>query len=116
MFNNYPPHQREQIKGAIIGFIAPLLSSPLVCLFLFWFGEPKKIDDRGFITGTYTYFEFYLNLISNPSRLPIFISLCALINLAVFYMYLQKKREWLARGMIYTTLLYTVIYFILKIF
>jgi hypothetical protein len=108
-------HQKQKLQGAIIGLVAPILSSPLVCFLLFYFGSPKKIDERGYATGTYHYADFYWNLLTNPTRLPIFISLCTLINLAVFSILLKQDKDWIARGMIYTTLLYAAIYFILKL-
>ena len=108
-------HQKEKLNGAIIGFVAPLLGSPIVCALLYLYREPAKIDDRGFILGTYTYGEFYIHLLTNPNRLPTFITLCTLINLAIFFYLLKKNKDWVARGMIYTTMLYAAIYFVLKL-
>ncbi len=52
------PNNQTIVKFSIAGLILPILASPLVNFILVSQG-PKRVDDRGFIVGTYTFSEYY---------------------------------------------------------
>lgn len=100
------------IYGAV-GLILPIIASPLVTKILMLY-KPYKTDNRGMLTGQYSFTEFYSELIS-PGQLPIFMSLCALANLPVFFFFLWKKKDVKAKGILFGTLVYAAIYMIIKL-
>ena len=108
------PNNQTIVKFSIVGLILPILASPLVNFILVSQG-PKRVDDRGFIVGTYTFAEYYQILITNPPKLAIFMSLCALINLPVFFWFLHKQKDYQAKGILMGTLVYFVIFMIFKL-
>ena len=63
------PNNQTIVKFSIVGLILPILASPLVNFILVSQG-PKRVDDRGFIVGSYTFSEYYQILITNPPKLP----------------------------------------------
>jgi hypothetical protein len=108
------PNNQTIVKFSIVGLILPILASPLVNFILVSQG-PKRVDDRGFIVGSYTFSEYYQILITNPPKLAIFMSLCALINLPVFFWFLNKQKDYQAKGVLMGTLVYFVIFMIFKL-
>lgn len=101
-------------KFSLVGLLMPILVSPLVNYILVLQG-PKKIDDRGFIVGTYSFIDYYKILISNPPKLSIFMSLCALINLPIFFFLLRKEKDFQAKGILLGTLVYFVFFMVFKL-
>lgn len=106
--------KQKLIKGGIVGLLLPVVSSPLVCYILYQYQKPVKIDERGFTVGVFSFWDFYFQLLNNPWKLPTFMSLCVISNLAIFFYLLNKKKEVLARGIIFATMIYAAIFFIMK--
>lgn len=103
-------HKKAKKIGILIGAVTPPLVSPLVCYILFVVNKPR--DSFG---EFYSYWGFYESLLNYVVKLPTFISLSAIGNLAVFFVLLQLKKDWMARGIIYSTMGWAIIYFTLKL-
>lgn len=84
--------------GFIVGFGAPLIAFVIFALFVY--PEESIID---LLTG---YFKRHV--------LTHVISLAVLINLPIFFMFLQTNKERSARGVIGSTILYGLVIVILK--
>ncbi len=93
-----------------MGLVIPTLSSPLVCLILRMYRTP--VGETG---HAIPFWDFYAAILNNPVQLPTFISLCTISNLIVFAILLQKQKDWIARGMIFSTICHAIVYFILKL-
>jgi hypothetical protein len=105
-------HYKRQTKiGVLLGTIVPVIFSPLVCFLIYNLRTPHKPDG-----ALFNFWEFYQTLLTHEVQLPTFLSLCALSNLPIFFLLLKKNKDWIARGMIYSTLGYTIVYFVLKQF
>ena len=103
-------HYKQQTKkGVALGTIIPVLFSPLVCFLIFSYRTPHHPDG-----GLFNFWGFYNTLLTHETQLPTFLSLCALSNLPIFFILLQKKKDWIARGMIYSTMAYAIVYFVIK--
>lgn len=107
-------NNRILLRFAVVGLLLPILASPIVTWILYN-RKPRTVDDRGFITGTYSYWELFGELVFNPAKLPLFMSLCALINLPVFFYFIKKNMEFRARGVLFGTLVYAVIFMYFKL-
>ena len=103
-------HKQQTKKGVALGTLIPVIFSPLVCFLIYSYRVPRQADGTNF-----QFWEFYETLLGHQTQLPTFISLCALANLPVFFYLLNKKKDWIARGMIYSTMAYAIVYFILKL-
>ena len=69
--------------GIILGAITPPIVSPLVCYILFVVKKPR--DSFG---EFYSFGGFYESLLNYVVKLPTFISLSAIGNLAIFFILL----------------------------
>ncbi len=95
-------HQKQQTKkGVVLGTILPVLFSPIVAFILYSYKIPEAGDG-----SLMTFWEFYDEMFTSQVRLPIFISLCALANRPGFFIFMNKKTDWIGKGMIYSTLGY----------
>ena len=103
-------YKRQQKKGVSLGAIIPILVSPIVAKILYNYRTPEKPDGEMF-----TFSEFFDSILDSSTQLPVFISLCAIGNLPVFFLLLRKKKDWIAKGVIYSTIGYALVYFILKL-
>lgn len=79
---------RKHIAGAIIGIVVPLILIPLVVGFLSWTDKTRTFE--------YLWDEFTRSTIKQ-SRI---LSLAVIPNVAVFYLFLNKERYDLAKGVI----------------
>ena len=104
-------YKQQTKKGVALGTIIPVIFSPLVCFLIFSYRTPHHPDG-----GLFKFWDFYNTLLTHETQLPTFLSLCALSNLPIFFILLNKKKDWIARGMIYSTMAYALVYFILKLF
>ena len=76
--------------GLVLGLIIPITS-----LFVFSF---FKSDVDGFIS--------FLELVISISALSNILSLCAIPNLTIFYLFLNKELYYSARGVIFATVIW----------
>ncbi len=70
-----------------------------------------------FYLANYTHISFYSFLskyMEHKALVPLF-SLCAIINLGLFYLFIQKDKYYAARGIIFSTLIYAIIIFAYKL-
>jgi len=87
------------IIGAILGMIIPI-----IVLFIYY-----KIN------FSYLRFDnFVFNMVFQQVIVPL-VSLCVVANLGVFYLFINKEYYYGARGVIFSTLLYAIVIFIVKL-
>jgi hypothetical protein len=100
--------KKQQIKkGIILGALAPIIFSPLVCLILY-----LNLGN----SGGFTFWEFYDTLLIHETELQTFLCLCVLCNLPFFFLFLKKKKDWIAKGIQFGTFAYVVLYAIVKLY
>ena len=110
MKNPLVVQSKKQTKiGIALGAVVPVVFSPLVCLLIFNHRRPQYPDG-----GVFKYWDFYNTLLTHETQFPTFLSLCALSNLPLFFWLLKKKKDWIARGMIISTMAYAMAFFILE--
>jgi hypothetical protein len=85
--------------GSLIGFIGPVF-----VLFIFYLINFKHISFYAFISK---YMEY-------NALIPLF-SLCAIVNLGIFFLFIHFEKYYAARGIIFSTLIYTIIVFAYKL-
>jgi hypothetical protein len=83
--------------GVALGTVVPVLA-----LMIFYFGEFKELSISEFISR--------MNVMSIFTKV---LSLCAVPNLGLFYFFIRKNFLFSARGVLFATLIYTFIVFIL---
>jgi hypothetical protein len=86
--------------GLVLGIIIPIITIIIFSLF--------KSDVKNLIE----FIEFTLSI----SALSNILSLCALPNLAIFYLFLNKELYYSARGVIFATLLWAILVVITRYF
>ncbi len=86
------------LLGLIIGII-----TPIIVMFVYY-----RINFYYIRVDTFLYETFMKRIF-----LPL-LSLCVLGNLAVFFIFIQTDRYYSARGVVFATLLYAIVVFILK--
>ncbi len=86
----------------LLGFALGILT-PLIVLLVYY-----KINFYYIRVDTFLYETFMKRIF-----LPL-LSLCVLGNLAVFFIFIQTDRYYSARGVVFSTLLYAILVFILK--
>ena len=84
--------------GVIVGLLLPVLGAYGYNLYMF---------------KTLNFLEFIEHIVS-VNRITQLISLSVIVNLAAFYIFLQKKFYFSARGVIGATLLYTLAVLVMK--
>lgn len=110
MVNPYLEQKKKDQKlGLLIGTLTPVLFSPVTAYILYSYQPPKTSDGFQML-----FWEFYSLLFSDSVKLTTFISLCALVNLPVFFILLQKKKDFIAKGIIYSTIAYAFLFFSIK--
>jgi len=87
------------IKGLFVGLLAPVVAFAVVILF--WRDEELS---------------YFINTHVNSNNLPSIISLSLLINLLIFFMNIQTKRDDAAKGILLSTMLYGAVIVFLKFF
>ncbi len=86
------------LLGLLLGII-----TPLIVLLVYY-----KINFYYIRVDTFLYETFMKRIF-----LPL-LSLCVLGNLAVFFIFIQTDRYYSARGVVFATLLYAIVVFVLK--
>lgn len=86
--------------GLVLGIIIPIITIIIFSLF--------KSDVKNLVE----FIEFTLSI----SALSNILSLCALPNLAIFYLFLNKELYYSARGVIFATLLWAILVVITRYF
>ncbi|PKP22036.1 MAG: hypothetical protein CVU05_05525 [Bacteroidetes bacterium HGW-Bacteroidetes-21] len=92
------PIYNKLITGLVLGIVIPS-----ICVMLFYLvRHPAK-----------SFYEF-LVLVTQMNVMSPILSLCALPNLGIFYLFLNKEWWYSARGVILATLLWAVLVFLVK--
>ena len=95
-------HMNKQFDNFWLGTLAGLLS-PSIGILLFYYSNFNNEDLRTF-----------LELSVRQKLLSPLLSLCAVVNLAVFYLFIHFEKYYSARGVIFSTFFYGLIIVILK--
>ena len=90
---------KDFISGLAVGIIAPPITFYFFCLFAF--PETSVVDQL------MTYIRRHV--------LTHVISLAAIINLALFFIFLQMNKDFISRGILGATFIYAAFVLILKI-
>ena len=108
--------KRKLLLGVLVGLVTPPIFSPAVAAIFYAFFTPRHSDEFGFIGQKMEFWEFYFANFESIPKLTVFMTLCVLVNLGVFFWLLKKKQdEVTSRGVIFATLLYAIVVFYLKI-
>ena len=92
------PIYNKLLTGLVLGIVIPS-----ICVMLFYLvRHPAK-----------SFYEF-LVLVTQMNVMSPILSLCALPNLGIFYLFLNKEWWYSARGVILATLLWAVLVFLVK--
>ncbi len=86
--------------GLVLGIIIPIITIIIFSLF--------KSDVKNIVE----FIQFTLSI----SALSNILSLCALPNLAIFYLFLNKELYYSARGVIFATLIWAILVVITRYF
>ena len=86
------------VIGTIVGIICPALG--ILIFYLLNFNDQPLMD-------------FLSESITNKLLSPL-LSLCAILNLGIFYLFLQRNKLYSARGVIFSTIIYGLTIVILK--
>ncbi len=84
--------------GLVLGII-----TPMIVMFIYY-----RINFYYIRVDTFLYEAFMKSIF-----LPL-MSLCVVGNLAVFFIFLQTDRYYTSRGVVFATLLYAIVVFVLK--
>lgn len=87
------------LLGLVLGII-----TPMIVMYFYY-----RINFYYIRVDTFLY-ETFMNRIFLP-----LLSLCVIGNLAVFFIFIQTDRYYSARGVVFATLLYAILVFILKV-
>lgn len=85
--------------GTLLGLI-----SPVIVLIIFYLLNYLHISFYGFLS----------KYMDHKALVPLF-SLCVIINLGLFFLFIQKEKYYAARGIIFSTLIYAIIIFAYKL-
>lgn len=81
------------------------LAIPVITIFVFSFFK-SDVDN----------FKSYIEFVWSISALSNILSLCAIPNLAIFYLFLNKELYYSVRGVIFATLIWAVLVVITRYF
>ncbi len=84
--------------GILLGLIGPLAGA--YAFYLFEFSETNFIE--------------FMDMAVSKKLLSPLLSLCAVINLGVFYLFLNAEKYYIARGIILSTLIYGLVIVLFK--
>lgn len=93
----------DKLDKMWIGLLLGLIS-PVIVLVIFYLINYTHISFYGFLSK---YME-------HKALVPLF-SLCTVINLGLFFLFIQKEKYYAARGIIFSTLIYAIIVFAYKL-
>lgn len=85
--------------GSLLGFICPVM-----VLVIFYLINYSHIS----------FYAFLSKYMEHKALVPLF-SLCSIINLAIFFLFIQFEKYYAARGVIFSTLIYAIIVFAYKL-
>jgi len=95
---------RSRFDALWIGICAGIFV-PALTLVMFYFSSFTKLSFNNFV-------EFATQI----RLLPKIISLCAIPNLGVFFLFMWRNHYYSARGVIFATVIVTIVVLFLKIF
>jgi heme/copper-type cytochrome/quinol oxidase subunit 4 len=93
----------DKLDKMWIGLLLGLVS-PVILLTVFYLINYTHISFYGFLSK---YMEY-------NALIPLF-SLCAIVNLGLFFLFIHYEKYYAARGIIFSTLIYAIIVFAYKL-
>lgn len=100
--------------GALIGFVTPILASPLVNWIMFIY-RPMMSKDGVMVASTRSYwanFEFYL---TSPIASPVFLSFCVISIAPMIFIFGRSDQDFIIKGMMYPLFFYAFCVFLIKL-
>ena len=92
-----------KIKDSVLIGIICGLAAPSIGMLIFYYTN-----------YSYESFESFIDLTIEGKILSPLLSLCAVINLGVFYLFIHFEHYYTARGIILSTMLYGIVIVVLK--
>ena len=89
------PYFKQKFDLTWIGFSTGLLS-PLITLYIFYLIRYSHL----------TFHDFYYRILLANDILTPSISLCVITNLLVFFIFIWTNRNYSARGVVFSTIMY----------
>lgn len=106
--------RKKMLQGAAIGFIVPILVSPIVNWIMFLY-RPMMHQVGFTVSSTRSYwsnFEFYLK---SPVAAPVFLSFCVISIAPVVFILGRSKQDFMIKGMMYPLIIYAFCVFLIKL-
>jgi hypothetical protein len=91
------------VLGIVLGLLTPVVTFFIYYLVIIYMPYHRPLV------------EFVEVLIGNRQMLPKIISICLLLNGAVFYLYTRQRRDVTAKGIFLVTMLYAITIIMLKL-
>ncbi len=85
----------KKFDNSWLGFICGLLS-PLLTLYVFYLIKYSHIS----------FYKFYLDVLFANNIVTASVSLCVITNLLVFFIFIWTNRNYSARGVLFSTIIY----------
>lgn len=95
----------KHLKHLLLGFIIGVLI-PFVSLFIYWLFTWRNLN---FIP------DFFIAMHKNK-KVAAHLALACIVNLPVFYLFLNKEKFKIAQGIILSTIIYAMYIFYYKLF
>ena len=101
---NYNMLKKDNLVfGIVLGLLTPVITFFLYFLFAVYLPYQRGLN------------EFVQILLNNRQMLPKVISICLLLNGAVFYLYTRQRKDITAKGIFLVTMLYAITIIVLKL-
>jgi len=92
------PIYNRLLTGLFLGLLMPF-----IVLLFFYLAKHPSAD-----------FNEYISIITRMNIVSPILSLCAVPNLILFYLFINKKWWYSARGLIFATLIWAILVFVTK--
>jgi hypothetical protein len=101
---NYNMLKKDNLAfGIVLGLLTPVITFFLYFLLAVYIPYQRGLN------------EFVQILLNNRQMLPKVISICLLLNGAVFYLYTRQRKDITAKGIFLVTMLYAITIIVLKL-
>lgn len=87
--------QKQKLDNSWLGFSCGLLA-PMLTLYVFYLVKYSHIS----------FYKFYLDVLFANNIVTASVSLCVITNLLVFFIFIWTNRNYSARGVLFSTIIY----------
>lgn len=86
---------KQKFDNTWLGFICGMLA-PMLTLYIFYLVKYSNIS----------FYKFYLDVLFANNIVTASVSLCVITNLLVFFIFIWSNRNYSARGVLFSTIIY----------